>query len=109
MSEPLSAIEFVSLPTNSKDSFSPCPSGHVTPHSHATADVLVVSGCSLRAPLDLEGGGLKESRVIVIIAVLTGVNFLSSLSNGFITIGLPRIASDLSLPEHLMIWPTAVN
>jgi hypothetical protein len=40
--------------------------------------------------------------------VLTGVNFLSSLCNGFITIGLPRMASDLSLPEHLLLWPSAV-
>lgn len=112
MAQLLSAIEFVSLPVHnsSKDSLPPPQTDHVPAHSYATADAPVVSSSSsLQAPLDLENGGLKNGRIIVIIALLTGVNFLSSLSNGFITIGLPRIASDLSLPEHLLIWPTAVN
>lgn len=43
-------------------------------------------------------------RIIIVIATLTGVNFLSSLSNGLLTVGLPRIASDTALPEHLQLW-----
>lgn len=57
---------------------------------------------------DIEDGTLKQGRIIVIIAVLSGSSFLSSLTNGFITIGLPKIASDLSLPAHLLLWPSAV-
>jgi hypothetical protein len=59
-------------------------------------------------PLDIEERGFKKERIIVTIAVLTGVNFLASLCNGFITIGLPRIASDLAIPDGLLIWPSAV-
>lgn len=43
-------------------------------------------------------------RIIIVVATLTGVNFLSSLSNGLLTVGLPRIASDTALPEHLQLW-----
>lgn len=56
---------------------------------------------------DLENGAMKRGRVIVIIAVLTGTSFLSSLSNGFLTIGLPRIASELSLSDNLILWPSS--
>jgi hypothetical protein len=112
MSELLSAIEFV--PSKSSASLpapllkppfmsSPVPTG-----LHTTADIPLIPGNSSRVPLDLEDGGLKQGRIVVIITVLTGVNFLSSLCNGFITIGLPRMASDLSLPEHLLLWPSAV-
>lgn len=81
----------------------------VPPASNATDVAKSQSSVSsFRAPLDLEGGALKEGRIVVIIIVLTGVNFLGSLCNGFITIGLPRIASDLSLSEHLILWPSAV-
>lgn len=42
------------------------------------------------------------------IAVLTGTAFASSLSTGLLTIGLPRIAADVELPEHLLLWPSSV-
>lgn len=112
MSELLSAIEFV--PAKSSASL-PAPSlislfvpSQVPTGLHSPADTQLVSDSVLRVPLDLEDGGLKQGRIVVIITVLTGVNFLSSLCNGFITIGLPRMASDLSLPEHLLLWPSAV-
>ncbi|TVY44430.1 Drug resistance protein [Lachnellula occidentalis] len=66
-----------------------------------------VSSRSVEA-FEVEDGGLNKARIVVVISVLTGVSFLSSLTNGFIAIGLPRIASDLSLPTHLLIWPSAV-
>jgi hypothetical protein len=112
MSEFLSAIELVSTkrnelsPTPPRNSISvpgPVPTG-----SRATENTKSLSGSSSRVPLDLEDGSLKQGRIIVIIIALTGVNFLGSLCNGFITIGLPRIASDLSLSEHLILWPSAV-
>jgi hypothetical protein len=109
MAELLSAIELVpkrneflsTPPRNSISASAPLPAS-----SRAAEDVK--SSSSLQIPIDLEDGTLKEGRIIVIIAALTGVNFLCSLSNGFITIGLPKIASDLSLPQHLMLWPAAV-
>ena len=75
---------------------------------HDLNDPHTFSSTPLRLPLDVEDGVLKEGRIFAIIAVLTGVQFLSSLSNGFLTVGLPRIASDLSLPEHLLLWPSGV-
>jgi hypothetical protein len=110
MAELLSAIELVPTkrneflstpPRNSISASAPLPAS-----SRAAEDAK--SSSSLQIPIDLEDGTLKEGRIIVIIAALTGVNFLCSLSNGFITIGLPKIASDLSLPQHLMLWPAAV-
>lgn len=79
---------------------------HIGPD--ATSKAQLGSESSLHIQSDPENGELKQGRIVVVIAVLTGVNFLSSLTNGFITIGLPRIASELSLPEHLMLWPAAV-
>lgn len=45
---------------------------------------------------------------VVLTAQLAGVNLLSSVVNGYITVGLPRIASDLRLPEELFFWPSSV-
>jgi hypothetical protein len=112
MSELLSAIELV--PAKRNELLPTPPRNHmpvsvtVPPASNANDDAKSLPGSSFRAPLDLEGGPLKEGRIVVIIIVLTGVNFLGSLCNGFITVGLPRIASDLSLSEHLILWPSAV-
>lgn len=47
---------------------------------------------------------LPHGRAIIVIASLAGVNFLSSLTNGFLTVGLPRMASDVGLPQHLLLW-----
>ena len=113
MSELLSTIDVV--PAKSSNSSTAPPFNVNSPHvsygstnSLATVDTEVVSRRSPQVPLDLEDGGLKKARVIVVISALTGISFLSSLTNGFIAIGLPRIASDLSLPTNLIIWPSAV-
>lgn len=45
-----------------------------------------------------------RKRIAIVIAALTGVNFFSSLSSGLLTVGLPLIASDTALPEHLQLW-----
>lgn len=45
---------------------------------------------------------------VVLTAQLAGVNLLSSIINGNITVGLPRIAADLRLPEELFFWPVSV-
>lgn len=45
---------------------------------------------------------------VILTAQLAGVNLLSSMVNGYITVGLPRIAADLQLPEELFFWPSSV-
>lgn len=45
-----------------------------------------------------------KGRSIIVIAALAGVSFLNCISLGFLTVGLPRTAVDLKLPEHLLLW-----
>ncbi|KAL1848929.1 hypothetical protein Daus18300_013438 [Diaporthe australafricana] len=45
---------------------------------------------------------------VMLTAQLAGVNLLSSMINGYITVGLPRIAVDLRLPDELFFWPSSV-
>lgn len=47
---------------------------------------------------------ISRSRATVIITILTGVSFLNTMGSGLLTVGLPRIASDLGLPENLLLW-----
>jgi len=112
MSQLLPAIEIVNPSSNDSIPVRP-PISPSVPNRTSTVprhpgDAQLLSGSSMRIPLDLEDGRLKDGRIFAIIAVLTGVQFLSSLSNGFLTVGLPRMASDLSLPEHLLLWPSGV-
>ncbi|EGD90788.1 hypothetical protein H112_01367 [Trichophyton rubrum D6] len=51
---------------------------------------------------------LSGARSTIIILGLTGVTFLSCVSNGLLVVGLPAIAYDLELPDHLLFWPTSV-
>lgn len=50
----------------------------------------------------------RKLHPVVLTAQLAGVNLLSSMVNGYITVGLPRIATDLQLPEELFFWPSSV-
>lgn len=45
---------------------------------------------------------------IILTVQLAGVNLLSSMINGYITVGLPEINSDLRVPEELYFWPASV-
>ena len=108
MSQILSTIEL--MPIQAKESSPPqippytsCPDLLPTGLS---PDALSATPSSRMA--QLEGRDLKAGRIIIVLTALTSVNFLCSLANGFITIGLPHMASDLGLPEHLLLWPTAV-
>ena len=47
---------------------------------------------------------LSRLRTVMIVFSLTGVTFTSSLSTGLVTIGIPRIADDLHLADHLILW-----
>jgi hypothetical protein len=48
--------------------------------------------------------GLSRTRAITLIATLTGITFVGSMSGGLLTICLPWIAADLNLPDNLLLW-----
>lgn len=48
--------------------------------------------------------GLSRARAITLIATLTGITFVGSMSGGLLTICLPWIAADLNLPDNLLLW-----
>lgn len=50
----------------------------------------------------------KSARANLIILQVSIINFLTSVTTGFIVVGLPRIALDLDLPEKLFLWPSSV-
>ncbi|KAJ5883483.1 uncharacterized protein N7473_010369 [Penicillium subrubescens] len=52
--------------------------------------------------------GLSRTRAITLIATLTGITFVGSMSGGLLTICLPWIAADLNLPDNLLLWPASV-
>ena len=114
MSDLLAAIELVhvsrpdaNLPLPTLASMSSAKGTELRPEVEAIAQRPSYSPTRLPLAIDPEGGSLKLGRIIIIIIALTGVNFLSSLCNGFITIGLPRMASDLSLTDNLILYPSS--
>ena len=54
--------------------------------------------------VDAPNGGLSRTRAVILITTLTGITFVGSMSGGLLTIGLPWIAADLSLPDNLLLW-----
>jgi MFS family permease len=50
----------------------------------------------------------SQIRKITLVFQLSAINFLASTVNGLITVGLPKIASDLNLPQELYFWPASV-
>lgn len=51
-----------------------------------------------------KGRGLSRWHTILVISNLTGIAFAGSMSTGLLTIGLPRIATDLTLSQNLLLW-----
>ena len=45
----------------------------------------------------------------IIIITISSVPFIQSLLNGVLTVALPRIASDFSLPPGLLLWPASIS
>lgn len=50
----------------------------------------------------------RKSRSWIIITQLAGINFITSFTNGLITVGLPAIAANLELDHGLLVWPSSV-
>ncbi len=55
-------------------------------------------------PLSHTLDGASLASALAVIGMLTGVTFVTSVSSGIVTIGLPRITEELGLPESLMLW-----
>jgi hypothetical protein len=68
-------------------------------HLTSCAEIINVSRAA-----DLEPNSLTHGRSIIVIAALTGINFLSSMSTSLLTVGLPRMAVDVKLPTNLLLW-----
>lgn len=47
---------------------------------------------------------MSRGRLIVIVGVLFGITTVGSFSTGLLTVGLPRMATDLQLAGNLLIW-----
>src|ERR1700760_4595520 len=47
-------------------------------------------------------------RIFLTVFQLCMINFVSSFTNAIITVGLPTIASSISLPRTLYLWPSSV-
>lgn len=63
---------------------------------------IIGEGFSLRSE---EGSNaISKTRTVAIIAILTGTTLVSSYSTGLLTVCLPRMARDLSLPTNLLLW-----
>jgi len=59
-------------------------------------------------PLASELSPTSMLRVTLTVLQPSLVNFLSSFTNGLITVGLPAIAKSLSLQRSLYVWPASV-
>ena len=51
---------------------------------------------------------LTIARSAIIMATLAGVSSLNTFNSGMLTVALPTMAVDLSLPPNLLLWPASV-
>lgn len=77
----------------------------VTPAQESTSSVAESSG----SDSDSNNRNASLLQKVAVTFQLSGINFAASATNGLIVIGLPRITSDLSLPESLAFWPHSVS
>ncbi|PPJ56841.1 hypothetical protein CBER1_11056 [Cercospora berteroae] len=50
---------------------------------------------------------LAKSRAWIVITQLCGINFVSSFSNGLVSIGLPTMATAINISNNLLLWPSS--
>lgn len=87
--------------TGSAESF------HHTSAETERLDRINADELSLRPPAS-ESNPASTLRLALTILQPSLVNFLSSFTNGIITVGLPAIAESISLPRSLYLWPLSV-
>lgn len=47
---------------------------------------------------------VSNARGIAMIVTLAGMNFLNTMGSGILIAALPKIASDINIPEGLILW-----
>lgn len=52
---------------------------------------------------------LTVAQVVMIFFTLTAVTATSAMSVGLVTIGIPKIAEDLQIPQSLILWSAYPN
>ncbi|KAI1245072.1 hypothetical protein MGN70_011960 [Eutypa lata] len=60
---------------------------------------------------DMPGVARQEQSLwtsTLIIVTLSGLTLTSSMTTGLLTVGLPRMAADLSLSDSLLLWPASI-
>lgn len=77
------------------------------PETEPEPDVAPANGVAIKS----NGEILRPPRISrswIVITQLAGINFITSFSNGLLTVGLPAMAADLSLDGSLLVWPASV-
>jgi len=98
------------LRNNEPAKLDPTPTSAENPTVHAiieledlatSRDIFAASAASNR------NASISTCRAIVVIATLVGMTFLNSMGTGILIAATPRMATDLDLPDGLILWPAA--
>lgn len=81
--------------------------GHATPQHVAPKPQTDAAVSSVTTGQPSERS-LDRRRSWNVVTQLAGINFITSFSNGLLTVGLPAMAADLALHESLLVWPSSV-
>lgn len=84
------------------------PASPHSSHAGQPTSAVDVARISVTRSLTASFTQKTSTRAWLIILQVSMINFLTSVTSGLIVVGLPRIASDLGLPEQLYLWPTSV-
>lgn len=108
MLQDLNLIELSSRPQQNKNARASLENPQLTmpPVSIMPLDLPVLSTSNESSSAAAQDGSLilGRSRSIIVIVLLTMVQFLNSVATGFVTVGLPRMSKDLNLSEALLLW-----
>ncbi|KAJ6021458.1 hypothetical protein N7540_006962 [Penicillium herquei] len=75
--------------------------------SHITLEGSQISASEQESEIR-DAEDLSRVRAFILVATLTGITFVGSMSGGLLTVCLPGIAKDLNLPDNLLLWPSSV-
>lgn len=81
-------------------------SNHLSESGEAISPPNVPKNASVTTPS--EGRPLSKLQLVMTILQPSLINFFGSFTTGIITVGLPTIASSLSLQRSLYLWPSSV-
>ncbi|PYH96681.1 MFS general substrate transporter [Aspergillus ellipticus CBS 707.79] len=69
---------------------------------------LRLSGENIPSEPSVTARSVSTAKGITVIVTLAGVSFLNTMGSGILIASLPRISSDIGIPEGLILWPAAV-